>query len=180
MERWTGPASVGFAGYRVLVDTARPPALDHYRGGAELVHTLGDDGSGYAFVALSGPDEDQPSLVVEGNFEVEGGRGPGVLVVPGTSQVFVGAGRMLAAFNRRDGRWRRTWTDEAEMGFWDWAQHGDVVLMGAELELAAWSTDGTKLWSRFVEPPWSFSVKDDRVRLDVMGRVSDFGLREGE
>lgn len=179
MERRTGPASVHVGGYRVLVDTARPAALDHYRGGAELVHTLGSVGSGYALVAVTGPEEDQASLV-EGNFAVEGGRGPGVLVVPDRLQVFVGAGRVLAAFDRRDGHWQRTWTDEAEAGFWDWAQHGDVVLMAAELELAAWTTDGTKLWSRFVEPPWSFSVLDERVRLDVMGCVSNLSLREGE
>jgi len=28
--------------------------------------------------------------------------------------------------------------------------------MSAELELAAWRTDGTKLWTTFVEPPWTY------------------------
>jgi hypothetical protein len=62
---------------------------------------------------------------------------------------------------------------------WGWRQHDDVVLMSAELELAAWSTDGTKLWTTFVEPPWSYRVVGDRVVLDVMGAARTFDLRSG-
>jgi hypothetical protein len=179
VEHWTGPASVRVNGYQVYVDTTRPAAVDAYRRGAELAHTIDSDGHGYAFVALNGPEDKEPSLVVEGNFEAAGGRGPGVLVVPETRQVFIGTGVALSAFDRRNGRWRQTWVDEAELGFWDWSQHGDVVLMSAELEFAAWRVDGTKLWSRFVEPPWSFVVRGDDIRLDVMGTVTNLPLHDG-
>jgi len=69
--------------------------------------------------------------------------------------------------------------DEADVGFLSWRQHGDVILMSAELELAAWTTDGTKLWRTFVEPPWSYAMVDDDVHLDVMGERTRFHKRTG-
>jgi hypothetical protein len=52
--------------------------------------------------------------------------------------------------------------------------------MSAELELAAWDTHGRKLWTRFVEPPWAYTVNGDTIRLDVMGDVSHLRLETGE
>ncbi|GAA0580321.1 hypothetical protein GCM10010172_76640 [Paractinoplanes ferrugineus] len=69
--------------------------------------------------------------------------------------------------------------DEADFGFWGWCRHGEVVLMSAELELAAWTVDGEKLWTTFVEPPWSYDIDAGRVRVDVMGSVRSFDLRRG-
>jgi hypothetical protein len=74
---------------------------------------------------------------------------------------------------------RRLWEDEADTGFWSWVQFDDVVLMSAELELAAWTAEGVKLWTTFVEPPWSYSVSQGAVHLDVMGDRSSFSLRQG-
>lgn len=51
--------------------------------------------------------------------------------------------------------------------------------MAAELELAAWTIQGEKLWSTFVEPPWDHEVRDDVVYLDVMGNHSSFPPRTG-
>jgi hypothetical protein len=47
--------------------------------------------------------------------------------------------------------------------------HGPTVLMAAELELAARDHRGGKLWSMFVEPPWTYQVASGLVELDVMG-----------
>ena len=74
---------------------------------------------------------------------------------------------------------RRLWEDDAEVGFLDWQRHADVVVMSAELELAAWSLDGKKLWTTFVEPPWTYTVTAGQVELDVMGNRSRFDLRRG-
>ena len=60
---------------------------------------------------------------------------------------------------------------------WNWSRYGDVVIMSAELELAAWSVEGTKLWTTPVEPPWSYEMKDDVIELDIMGVKSEFSLR---
>jgi hypothetical protein len=73
----------------------------------------------------------------------------------------------------------RQWQDDADTGFWGWRLHDDVVVMSAELELAAWTTGGEKLWTTFVEPPWSYAVEDSTVRLDVMGEISEFPLQRG-
>jgi hypothetical protein len=102
-----------------------------------------------------------------------------VLLVPGRRQLFLGAGTRLLAYEGRSGRWRRSWIDETDCGFWGWRQHGDVVVMSAELELAAWSTEGAKLWTTFVEPPWSYRVAQGQVVLDVMGAVRSFDLHGG-
>jgi hypothetical protein len=105
---------------------------------------------------------------------------PGILLVPAQRQLFIGAGTRLLAYHARSGAWQRSWIDDAELGFWRWRQHGDVVVMSAELELAVWTTDGTKLWTTFVEPPWSYQVEADQVVLDVMGAVRTFDLRRGD
>lgn len=69
--------------------------------------------------------------------------------------------------------------DRADVGFWSWSQHGEFVLMSAELELAAWTAAGVKQWSTFVEPPWSFTVAEGTVALDVMGRTTVFPIAAG-
>jgi hypothetical protein len=100
------------------------------------------------------------------------------LIVPETEAIFIGAGKRLLAYTARGDRWSRLWLDTAEW-FWGWRQHDDYVVMSAELELAAWTAAGEKLWSTDVEPPWKYSVEDGRVKLDVMGTVTDFALSNG-
>ena len=56
---------------------------------------------------------------------------------------------------------------------------GGLPLTYDRLRFAAWSTDGQKLWTTFVEPPWQYAIHGDTVELDVMGRKQSFGLREG-
>jgi hypothetical protein len=102
---------------------------------------------------------------------------PGVLIVPETARMFVGAGERLLAYDLSSRE--RLWEDSADVGFWSWARHDDVVVMSAELELAAWDLLGRKLWSRFVEPPWEYAVVGNVVHLDIMGAKSEFDLRSG-
>ena len=99
---------------------------------------------------------------------------PGVLLVPENGMLFIGAGTRLLSYRSIAGEWRQIFVDDTDLGFWKWRRHGDVVLMSAELELAAWSTDGTKLWSRSVEPPWDYMVVGDQVQPDVIGTHPQF------
>jgi hypothetical protein len=126
------------------------------------------------FFAVGSSARDWPDLVVALRFDPgpEAGFRPGILLVPERHLVFVGAGTSLLAYELSPVR--RLWVDAADHGFWGWRRHGDIVLMSAELELAAWDVAGGKLWSAFVEPPWSFEVHGDRVELDVMGHKSNF------
>lgn len=167
-------------GMRILTARTPPPGLERYRQRAGLAEDFSTGGGdGYSFVAVADSD-DWPQLAITQRFSpAVPGFASGVLLVPERGQVFIGAGTRLLAYRRRAGRWGRSWIDEADVGFWEWRRHGDVVLMAAELELAAWTTGGEKVWTTFVEPPWSYQVKRGRVELDVMGSVRTFGLVSG-
>jgi hypothetical protein len=119
-----------------------------------------------------------PQLLVAQSFSPAGGGfEPGLLLVPTTATLFIGAGQRIVAYDLDEPR--RLWVDSAECGFWGWEQHGEVVVMSAELELTAWTSKGEKPWSTLVEPPWNYSVSEDVLRLDVMGAVRSFPLKDG-
>lgn len=60
---------------------------------------------------------------------------PGFLLVPETAILFIGAGERIVAYDLH-GPVRR-WEDHTDAGFHDWQRHGELVVMSAELELAA-------------------------------------------
>lgn len=106
-----------------------------------------------------------------------GGFYPGALLVPETNILFIGAGERLLAYDLIEPK--RIWEDTADVGFWGWCRHGDVIIMLAELECAAWDIKGKKLWTTFVEPPWDYSVSGEMLHLDVMGKKTSFPLDKG-
>jgi hypothetical protein len=167
--------------YRVLANPSDLPALyDHYRERAELVEEfdleLAENPA--CFFAI-GDQLAWPKLVVAQRYWPAGwGFNPGIVVVPETATAFIGAGERALAY-RLEPHPVRLWIDRAYVGFWSWARHGDFVVMSAELELAAWTIDGVKRWTMFVEPPWEYAVVDGRIELDVMGAKSSFDLASG-
>lgn len=120
-----------------------------------------------------------PYIVISQRFSpgLEGGFHPGVLLIPENHLLLLGAGTRLLAYDLRASR--RLWEDEADTGFWGWSRHEDTILMAAELEFAAWDTHARKLWTTFVEPPWSYEVASNSVELDVMGVKSTFSIGTG-
>lgn len=130
-------------------------------------------------ISVQNVSEQWPQLVISQRFEPgpDSGFNPGLLLIPETHLLFIGAGTRVLAYDLLHNQ--RLWEDENDCGFWGWKCHKDVVLMAAELELAAWNVQGKKLWSIFVEPPWDYEVHDNRIRLDVMGNVSEFDLNIG-
>jgi hypothetical protein len=121
---------------------------------------------------------DWPTLVVAQRFQPSSpGFEPGILFVPETRTLFIGAGERLLAYDLD--RPSRLWEDTADTGFWCWNRHQDIVVMSAELEFAAWDIRGLKLWTTFVEPPWQYRVDGDHIHLDVMGKMSSFPLLAG-
>jgi len=154
---------------------------DHYRRRATLVDEIGlsDDEGQRWFVGASLCRSEWPELIVAQRYKPAGhGFNPGVALVSEMAVLFVGAGRRLLAY-QLESTPRRLWEETADLRFWHWAVHDDVVLMSAELELAAWDTQGRKLWTIGVEPPWNYVVRAGRVHLDIMGTVSEFTLAEG-
>ena len=134
---------------------------------------LNDDGM-LLVVTAGRARSEWPVVVVSQRFSPgpEAGFQPGALLVPEYSTLFIGAGTRILAYDLDAPR--RLWVDEADTGFWGWKRHGDLVIVSAELELAAWDLRGTKLWTTFVEPPWTYDVIDGELRLDVMGKLSNF------
>src|SRR5262245_2659417 len=145
--------SVSFGEYELCCqDAGLPDLLPQYLQRAALAEQidLASREGAACFVALSRRGAPWPFLVVAQRYEpASPGFFPGVLVVPETQRLFLGAGRRLLCYDLA--RPARLWEDEADCGFWFWSRWGEVVLMGAELELAAWDLGGRKLWSRFAD-----------------------------
>lgn len=166
--------------WSLVVDgTGLPELHDVYLERAKLVNQFAlTEGEGkFCFLAVLNADG-ECALVVEQRYSPAGsGFQPGAMLVPETSTLFVGAGERLLAY-RLDPP-SRIWEDSAAVGFWGWSRHGDCVLMSAELEFAAFDLVGKKLWTTFVEPPWTFRVERELIVLDVMGTESRFPLLLG-
>ena len=134
--------------------------------------------SSLCFVSV-GRSQDWPSLVATQRYSpAQFGFHPGALFVPETGTLFIGAGIRLLAYDVE--RRVRLWEDRTDCGFWSWSRHDSVILLAAELELAAFDLRARKLWTRFVEPPWSFETDGDFVVVDVMGTKSRIELLTGK
>ena len=116
-------------------------------------------------------------LVATFRFELSGGLGPALALVPDANTLFLGAGEEIFCYDLATPK--RLWRDKADTGLWSWEVVDETVLMSAELEFAAWHYSGYKLWAMFVEPPWSYLIAGSQVSLDVMGVISRFDLRHG-
>lgn len=153
---------------------------DSYGTHAALIEEFGLDRSNWdAFYLMVERAFDRPFLHVAQRYWPDhwAGSHPGILLVPETHILFVGAGERLLAYDLQF--LARLWKDRANAGFHRWRRHGDVVVLSAELELAAWDIQGAKLWTTLVEPPWEYHLNEDAVQLDVMGIMSTFPLRSG-
>ncbi len=166
--------------YAIQVQDGGLPAMyaDYVRHAQlSIEHDLKARKGRVAFCAVARA-ESWPFLVIAQRYSPAGcGFKPGVLLATETDRLFFGAGTQLRAFDLQAPC--QLWEDVADVGFWSWAQHDRTVLMSAELELAAWNMEGRKLWTTFVEPPWSYTVRNGFVELDVMGKISEFSLTEG-
>ena len=119
-------------------------------------------GDEVCFFSIRRRGDPWPFLVVTQRYNPSGhGFHPGALVVPETQRLFLGAGRRLLGYDLTGPA--RLWEDEADVGFWFWSRYGRAVLMSAELEIAAWTIEGQKLWSRSADPPWEYRVEDSVV-----------------
>jgi hypothetical protein len=158
------------------------PTWDDWRRQAALVDDRmvprqRERGEDICTIAVRGAASLTPFLMVAASYHRSAGFAPGVFLVPETRRLFVGIGEHIAVYGLDPPA--RCWDDHTEYGFLGWARHGDVIVMAAELELAAWDLIGSKLWSTFVEPPWTYEVAGSIVRLDVMGTLATFPLHAG-
>ncbi len=165
----------------ILHDRGLPAMADEYAKRAVVndFFETSRDGSDWCYVAVSNTKRTEwPFLTITQRFwPSAGGFDPGVILIPETKRLFIGAGERLLAYDLEAPQ--RLWEDSADTGFWCWARHGDTIIMSAELELAAWDLFGRKLWTTYVEPPWEYNVTGDILKLEVMGAKSSFNLNMG-
>lgn len=175
-------ADITLGAYRVLaVPNGLPSLVEHYVERARLADRIELDRTEKTacFFAVGSPGLGWPDLVVMQTYDPSvAGFNPGILIAAEADTAFIGAGTRVLAYRLRPEP-ERLWVDACNFGFWGWAQFGDVVVMSAELELAAWTASGQKLWTMFVEPPWTYTVDGGTVRVDVMGTISEFPLTRG-
>ena len=100
------------------------------------------------------------------------GFSPGALLAG--EVLFVGYGERALAFRLSPAA--RLWSAPAPGGFRFWERHGEVALLGAGRGLAAWSGDGSALWSVAAAPGFSHRVEGEVLALSDGRR---FLLREG-
>ncbi len=86
------------------------------------------DGSDWCYVAVSNTKRTEwPFLTITQRFwPSAGGFDPGVILIPETKRLFIGAGERLLAYDLEAPQ--RLWEDSADTGFWCWARHGDTIL----------------------------------------------------
>lgn len=174
------PVEVEVAGWRVITAHELLPDARRHAQLQEHFDDADPDDIGYLFTSIGRDTELLAGLVITQRFSpAQGGFSPGVLVVPETEVVFIGAGTRLLCYRHTADGWSRLWEDATTVGFWRWRRHGDIVVMSAEIQLAAWSLTGASKWTAWVEPPWEYEIVDGTVRLDVMGTVSSFPLDVG-
>lgn len=173
---------VTIAGYTVCMEETIPDRYGRYaESHAALIEEFGlehEDWSAFYLSVRRGFD--WPLLCVSQRYWPGyewGGWHLGILLVPETDVLFIGAGERVLVYDLRGPS--RLWVDTADTGFHRWERYGDAVVLSAELELAVWNVRGTKLWSAPVEPPWEYRVEGGTVHLDVMGATSSFPLLTG-
>jgi hypothetical protein len=123
---------------------------------------------------------ESPDLIIKGIYSPSSLSGfyPELLIIPESGILFFGAGEIIQIWELSP--YKKIHEESPNCGFWGWSQYNDVVLMSAELELACWNTKGKKLWSRFVEPPWYYTVEDDVVTTNVMNHQEKFNIYTGK
>jgi hypothetical protein len=165
--------------YTLSCDPSGLPNLyEEYAARAVLVEEfgLGDSGGSTCCLTVS-LGIGWPFFVLAQRYESASVFHPGALLVPESGLLFVGAGERLLAYVLDPPS--RLWMERIEFGFLGWARHGEIIIMSAELELAAWDIRGRKLWSTYVEPPWTYTVEGELLQLDVMGELTSFPIATG-
>ncbi len=107
-----------------------------------------------------------------------GGFNPGLILVPETDILFIGAGTNVRIYDLK--HQLKLFVKELHCGFLGWKRYDDFIIMQEELEFGIYSLTGQEIWSTEVEPPWTFSIEIDTVKLNVMNEISFRDLKTGE
>lgn len=170
-----------FDKYKIAVQTVKEPGIyDMWldRASFKDIDGLKNDGIPI-YIGVGHGEEWYNTVIAFRSDPIEyGGFDPGILIVPETNTLFVGAGTIVRTYDLKNQK--RKFEKKLSCGFWGWSRHHDLILMQEESEFGIYTLDGQEIWSTFVEPPWSFDIEDNRVKLDVMDEISYRDLKTGE
>jgi hypothetical protein len=130
------------------------------------------------FVSVSSDASSTPDLISTQRYKPGNGLSVGCLLVPEKAHLFIGAGEKIVCYDVAASK--RLWIETTPHGFWRWVQIDDYIIMSAEIEFAVWNTVGEKLWSTFVEPPWTFTASKWVIKFDIMGKKQYRKLADGK
>ena len=174
--------TISIGKYTVVCDHKKSHRISRYIDNAVVVETIptfDEDYGEYIYYGISdsGP---YPDLIIEGIYSPASVSGfyPEILIIPETDILFLGAGEIVQIWKLSP--YVKLHEEFPNCGFWHWSQYNDVVLMSGELELSCWSIEGKKLWSKFVEPPWHYTVENGKVTTDIMNHKESFDIYTGE
>ena len=104
---------------------------------------------------------------------------PGVLIVPETNRLFIGAGSRMLAYDLTT--CQRVWIEDAQnmMLFWSWLRQGQCVFALGELELAVYELDATPRFRVPVDPPWTFEVSGDVLTVETDSERRGYSMADG-
>lgn len=152
--------------YTVSLGDTLPPMYYSYCRHAQLVDTFELDGSFSALCYLAvARGRNWPFLIVAQRYSPgpQSGFYPGVLLVPETNLLFLGAGERVLAYTLA--KPARLWEHGLTGGFCHWEQVQESVILSSENNLAIWDVQGHKRWDFSVEPPWQYTLDGDTIRV---------------
>ena len=102
---------------------------------------------------------------------------PELFYISETKTLFIGAGKKALTYSLGD---KAKLTDRnLAMGFWYWSKHDSHIILVGELELAVYDYTGNFIWATRAEPPWSYGIAGNILKLDIMDNISKFDLNTG-
>nr|BBH86415.1 hypothetical protein KTC_11660 [Thermosporothrix sp. COM3] len=165
--------------YRVSVSNTFPSLFWEYHKKARIVEHIGDVTAENTFVILVAKGNAWPFLILILHVSVgeESGFNPGVFLLPETQTLFIGAGEILLIYHLE--REQKIWEERIMGGFWGWHYVEPFVLLSAEIELSIWNKEGERLWETFVEPPWSYELEGDVIKVFYSNETRYYRLQDG-
>ncbi len=120
-----------------------------------------------------------PFLIVAQRYSPGASSGfyPGVLLIPETDLLLLGAGERLLAYDMAGPQ--RLWERHLPGGFWHWERSQDRIILSSENELAVWDIHGQKLWDFPLEPPWQYAVERDTIHVYMGDRQTALHCEQG-
>ncbi len=166
--------------YTISLADSLPPMHYSYSRRAQLAEAFELEGSSSPLCYLTvARGHGWPFLIVAQRYSPshQSGFYPGVLFVPETNLLLLGAGSRLLAYTLDQPA--RLWEYHLSGGFCQWERLQDCIVMSSENELAVWDIHGQKRWEHSVSPPWQYAIQGDTIHVYMGDRQTALHCERG-